>query len=147
MTQTRFLLAAVAIAASIAGCNTSSVEVGDKKIPLPTTIAGTWTGEAKLNTGSDLVKIENKLSGDKMTGDSKLTLNGDGTGFMKVAKGAEQPVTWKQEGPKVIVEKRSIEEKTKSPDSEGPYVATLSEDKKTMTFDMGNVKVVLSKSS
>ena len=146
-TVSRLCAAAAIILGVTTGCSNSSIQAGNQKIPLPSPVAGSWTGEAKLNTGNDLVKIGNKLSGDKMTGASSLKLNADGTGFMKVAKGAEKPITWKAEDRKVIIDSRSIDNSKPAEGSkDGPYVGTLSEDKKTLSIDMGDVKVILNHS-
>src|SRR5438874_1395142 len=77
-----WLLALACFGAVVAGCapqgNGGAPSVTPISAPAISPLVGTWTGEAKLATGDDLTKIENALSGEKMTGASKLTLKADG---------------------------------------------------------------------
>lgn len=137
----KVLLLVVALLAAVfsAGCSTGLPQDGPRAMPISASsispLAGKWVGQAKLATGSDITKIKNALSGDKMTGDSNLTLNADGTGFLKVAKHKEEPISWKQEGQKVLLTK----------DADTSYVGTMAEDGRSMTIDMGEVKVELTR--
>src|SRR5438552_1959311 len=107
-------------------------------------LAGTWTGKSDMK-GNDLDKFANSIAGGPLTGASSLTLNTDGTGFLKVADQPERPISWKQEGDRVILEARGVRG---SPDANtaqtgGPWVGQLSADRKTIVIDMEKVKVTL----
>ena|SRR5579871_4330434 len=132
----------------LAGCSQPGSVSGTPLAALTSPVVGTWSGQAKLATGNTLVKIKNALSGDKMTGDSRLTLKADGTGFLKIAKQPERAVVWRQEGHKLILQPQEIGAdgtvQTSATDKNS-YVGTLSEDGKTITLDMGEVKVSLLK--
>lgn len=125
------------------GCsNTSGVSAGSPP-PILSPLAGKWEGKSDVK-GGDLAKALNGLAGGPLTGHSTLTLNSDGTGFLKVADKPERPISWKQEGEKVVI---STREAGATSDSAGKdtWVGTLSGDKKSMTIDMEDVKVTLSK--
>lgn len=136
----------------LAGCS-NQVSPTTQVSPITTKalspLVGKWTGEAKLATGNDLTKIANALSGNEMTGASRLTLNADGTGFMKVAKRPERPITWKQDGQKVILAEtgnaKHNDTTGETSESMQSYVGTLSDDGTALTIDMGKVKVKLAK--
>ena len=70
---------------------------------------------------------------------------------MKVAQTPEQPIAWKQEGDKIILEGRSVQGKTGSlgegqkSNSFSSCVGTLSNNGQTMKIDMGKVQATLEK--
>ena len=147
------VVALVCAAALCCGCSPSSSGSAGQGTPvvwspLVSPLVGKWSGEAKLSTGSDLVKITNAISGDRMTGQSSLSLNDVGTGYLKVAKSPEQPITWKQDGDKVTIETKGASDSDKGSEGSkktGTLVGTVSDDKKRMSIDLGQVVVKLSK--
>lgn len=156
--ERRILAAAVAagvLSLMMAGCSPSvqtgqSVPNGNSAAQTPAVpaippVVGKWTGEAKLATGSELVKLGNQLSGGQMTGASSMTLKADGKGYLKVAKAPEKPITWTQDGDKLTLTMHSSAEN--GSDRSDAYVGTLSHDQKEMSIDMGQIKVKLSKKS
>jgi hypothetical protein len=136
--------AAVMAAWTLAGCsNGGKVDAGPVAKAL-SPLAGKWTGKSEVK-GGDLAKFANSVAGGPLTGPSSLTLDSDGTGYMKVADGPERPISWKQEGDRVIIETRGVEGASdKHADSDGPWVGHLSNDRRTMTIDMQKAKVILS---
>jgi hypothetical protein len=135
----------------LAGCasrNPSTVNASSGGI-LASPLTGKWGGKSDMKD-KGLDTFANALAGGPLTGPSSLTLNPDGTGFLKVADLPERPISWKQEGEKVIIEKRSIQQGTSSGGEQGdlgdgPWVATLSPDQKALKIDMGKVTVTLNK--
>lgn len=119
-------------------------------MPAVSPLVGSWAGEAKLTTGSDFTKLANELTGNQLTGKSKLTLQANGTGYLKVAKSPERPITWRQDGKRIVIEVSGAtggSDSTKSEaKSDGPVIGTVSESGKDMTIDLGRAKVMLTKS-
>ena len=137
-----YLLCAVAALAG-AGCDnrgTPTIIAGSPP-PILSPLAGKWTGDSEVK-GGDLAKALNSLAGGPLTGPCALTLNSDGTGYLKVADKAERPITWKQDGEKVLIDIRPADSATEPLPS---WVGTISRDGKNMTIDMEDVKVKLSK--
>lgn len=147
------LLALFALA-PLAGCNGggtgSKVNAGPVSAAL-SPLVGEWSGKSDMKD-KGVGTFVNSIEGGPLTGPSSLTLNADGTGFLKVADQAEKPITWKQEGDKVTLQAATQSEgqnsgKAQKPSQTaggvGPWVATLSNDKKTLTIDMEKVKVTL----
>ena len=144
----RIILALAALTVSLlSGCNSTGanrVNAGSPAVIVPP-VVGSWSGKSELK-GGDLQKVANELAGGPLTGHSSLTLNADTTGFLKVADQPERPIAWKLEGQKIILQVQSLQ-----PDSHegngGPWVGTLSSDGRTMTIDMEQVRVILTKTS
>jgi hypothetical protein len=138
---------AAVIAVLLAGCNggPSAVNAGPVERALAP-LAGRWTGKSDVK-GNDLDKFANSVAGGPLTGPSSMTLQADGTGFLKVADQPERPISWKQEGGRLLLEQRSVTDTTTSNSSvaNGPWVGQLSADKKTVVIDMEKVKVTLSR--
>ena len=85
-----------------------------------------------------------------------LTLKSDGTGYLKLPTAPERPVTWKADGDRVLLFVRkegdadkggAILTSGRSPSPEDALIGRLSEDKKTLTFDLGPVQVAMTKPS
>jgi hypothetical protein len=138
----------------LAGCapqtNSGTPPATSIALPAVSPLVGNWTGEAKLTTGSDLTKLANALTGDQMTGASKLTLQANGTGYLKVAKSPERPITWRQDGKRVVLEGAvgktdASGNKSSSDKSDNTFVGTLTESGTSMTIDLGQAKVSLTK--
>ena len=89
----------------------------------------------------------NSAAGGPLTGPSSLTLNGDGAGYLKVADLPERPISWKQEGDRVIPETRHVGAANRPSETDGtgtgPWVGRLLENRSTMVIDMEQVKVTL----
>jgi hypothetical protein len=132
---------------AMAGCSPDGAPTVSAGSPsaLISPLAGKWSGKSEVK-GGDLQKLLNSAAGGPLTGPSTLTLSAGGTGFLKVADKPERPISWKQEGKKILVETRAISSDAGSQPG-GQWVGTVSEDNRTMTIDMEDVKVVLSKVS
>src|SRR5438067_11035021 len=146
MLVTALLMGFLLSACSLRSANT--VNAGSN-ILTASPLIGSWTGKSDIK-GSDLDKFANSIAGGPLTGPSSMTLNADGTGFLKVADQPERPISWKAEGDKVILQGRSIgaahgqdTSQTERADADGPWVGTLGVDRKSMVIDMGKVKVTL----
>lgn len=78
-----------------------------------------------------------------------LDLKSNGTGYLKIPSGPEQQITWKTDGDKVLLYGMSSKEQNNnaspSSSSDDPIIGNLSEDKKTLTFDLGPVQFALTK--
>lgn len=133
----------------LAGCQggTGTVNAGPVSKAL-SPLAGKWTGKSDMK-GNDLDKFANSVAGGPLTGPSSMQLNADGTGFLKVADQPERPISWKQEGDRVILEPRGVEgtSDAKTTNLGGPWVGRLSTDRDTIVIDMEKVKVTLNRSS
>ena len=115
-----------------------------------TRAAGTWTGLVKPGNGpvSDLIA-------NAMKGPSDLTLNPDGTGFLKISGVPEEPISWKQEGDKLILQSRPLSSSQAAPGglitvNSVPLqilVGTLSQDGNTLRIDLGQVSLDMNRSS
>jgi hypothetical protein len=70
-----------------------------------------------------------------------LTLKNDGTGYLKIPNAPERAITWKMDGERIVLSGMQ-DNKTGSDSS---IVGRLSEDKKTLTFDLGPVKFDMKK--
>jgi hypothetical protein len=140
------LLCALA-AMSLAGCNDAGSPTINAGSPatLISPLAGKWSGKSEVK-GGDVAKALNSLAGGPLTGPSSLTLNSDGTGYFKVADKAERPITWKQDGEKLLIQARRVDEDASS-EAGAVWVGTVSGDGKYLTIDMEEVKVRLSKNT
>jgi hypothetical protein len=130
---------------SLAGCNNNGAPtvIAGSPPAIISPLVGNWTGKSEVK-GGDLAKALNGLAGGPLTGPSTLTLKADGTGYLKVADKAERPITWKQDGDKVVIEVKSAEREASS-EPVTTWIATTSSDRRFMTIDLDDVKVKLSK--
>ena len=123
MRISRMALTAAASAALllIAGCGKSPY-------------VGRWSG--RPTASGPMAALAGQL------GESTLNLNEDGTGFAKVGPLPETQITWEEKGGKLILNAPS----GNSPNAQGSeIIATPSDDKQTLSLDVGPVKVELKK--
>lgn len=76
-------------------------------------------------------------------GESTLNLNEDGTGFAKLAPLPETPITWEVKDDKI-----TLTLPQDSPTAKGlgnSFVATPSDDKQTLSIDVGPAKIEMKK--
>jgi hypothetical protein len=148
------MIGGLSLSILLAGCapqtNSGTPSATPISAPVNSPLVGNWTGEAKFATSSDINKLANAFTADQVTGASKLMLQADGTGYLKVAKSPERPITWRQDGKKVVLEAAAgTTEANGSTSSSGKgedtFVSTLSESGDSMTVDMGQVTVSLTK--
>ena len=137
------LLAVMLAALTLAGCNSGGRVNAGTAAPGFSPFVGTWTGKSEVK-GGDLQKFANSVAGGPLTGPSSMTLNSDGTGFLKVADSPERPIAWKQEGDRLILQPSGVNGPSDAkPDSGGPWVAKWSNDDRTWTIDMEKMRVIL----
>lgn len=136
------ILAALALAL-LPGCSDSGqVNAGSPK-PGFSPVIGKWTGKSEVK-GGDLQKFANSVAGGPLTGPSSMTLNSGGTGFLKVADRPEIPISWKEEGDRLVLQPSGVNGPSDAKaGSGGPWVAKWSNDARTWTIDMEKVKVIL----
>jgi|GEM_PF-5372767 hypothetical protein len=75
-------------------------------------------------------------------GESTLDLKEDGTGFAKVGPLPEQQITWEEKDGKLILHASNNGQKK---EGDNGLVATPSEDKTTLSVDVGPAKIELKK--
>jgi hypothetical protein len=139
------------VGALVAGCGPQTNSGSPTAIPISlqqaSPVVGTWTGKSKLAPSSGLAGLATALAGDQVEGPSTLTLQANGNGYLKVAKTPERAITWKQDGKKLVLTGvGGSGPKNDANKADEPAVATLSDDEKTMTIDLGQLTVTLSKS-
>ena len=79
---------------------------------------------------------------------ANLTLKNDGTGYLKLPTAPERPMTWKMDGDRVLLFVRRDAASTPASGnnaSDTALVGKLSEEKKTLTFDLGPVQFAMTK--
>ena len=146
------LLAICLIGVLLAGCAPQQNGSGPTAVAAAfqrvSPLVGTWTGESKASTGNGLSGLAVAIAGDQIAGHSTLTLQANGLGYLKIAKSPERQITWKQDGKKVILD-HVADAAAKSDDAkaDNEIVATLDQDEKHMTLDLGQLTVSLDKTS
>src|SRR4051812_30927405 len=138
------------VGALLAGCGPQSNSGSPTAIPISmqqaSPVIGTWTGKSKLVHSDGLAGLATALAGDQVEGPSTLTLQTNGNGYLKVAKTPERAITWKQDGKKLVLSHvGGSAAKGEQGKGDEDAVATLSDDDKTMTIDLGQLKVTLNK--
>ncbi|HLJ56710.1 MAG TPA: hypothetical protein VKT77_16850 [Chthonomonadaceae bacterium] len=114
-------------------------------------LVGTWTGKSKAEETQGLAGLAMAVAGDQLVGPCSLTLNANGNGYLKVAKTPEAAVTWRQDGNKIVLTGATAStvaggaRAKPSASKSDTAVATLGSDGRTMTIDMGQVTVSLTK--
>src|ERR1044071_651468 len=99
--------AAVSTVLLLCGCSSPSLNGRAPSITAAfSPLSGKWTGKSHMKDRG-IGNFVNALEGGPLTGPSSLTLNPDGTSFLKVADKPERPISWKQEGGKVILDIRT----------------------------------------
>jgi hypothetical protein len=130
-------------ALAAAGCRSGGGVSAGSPAPAVSPIVGKWSGKSEVK-GGDLQKLANSAAGGPLTGPSSMTLNSGGTGFLKVADRPEVPISWKEEGDRLILSLRGADgDGASSPSTNGPWVAKWSSADRTWTIDMEKVKVIL----
>jgi len=134
----------------LVGCGSNSISSGHFVSPIgfqaaPSPLVGAWTGKSKVSTSNGLMGMAMAIAGAQLEGPSTLTLNPNGKGYLKVAKTAERPIEWSQDGTKLVLTNVAKYSAKTTPEKSDPVVATLSDDAKMMTIDLGQVTVTLAK--
>lgn len=109
---------------------------------------GEWSGKMAASPQSGVMGALATGMSTAMGGDptANLTLKSDGTGYLKVMSAPEQAITWKVDGERVLLYGMSAPSKnTSQPASSEPIIGKLSEDKKSLMFDLGPVQFNLAK--
>lgn len=123
---------------------------------------GTWEGNAAFKQVNTPVQMADELAGNPLSGAAALTVNPDGTGFIKVGSLPEMPIEWKLEGHKAIMSQRTNLASAGSKSGaqpahpslggidtlqQGTFVGTMAPDFKSMTVDLGPATIRLTKQS
>ena len=109
---------------------------------------GDWSGKMTAAPQSGVMGALATGMTAVMGGDptANLTLKSDGTGYMKVMTAPEQAITWKADGERILLYGMSAPAKNNTaPASQEPIIGKLSDDKKSMMFDLGPVQFNLAK--
>ncbi len=133
------LLASVSCALLLTGCSL-----------MQSPAVGEWSGKMTAAPQSGVMGALATGMTSAMGGDpsATLTLKSDGTGYLKVMTAPERPITWKADGERILLTGMSQDKnQSASSSSSEPIVGKLSEDKKTMTFDLGPVQFSLNKTA
>lgn len=144
------LMIACFIGALMGGCgpqsNSGSPTATQINFQAASPVIGNWTGKSKLEHSDGLAALATALAGDQVEGPSTLTLQSNGNGYLKIAKMPERAITWRQDGKKLVLSHvGGSNTKGESGKGDDDAVATLSDDDKTMTIDLGQLKVTLNK--
>ncbi len=141
MRRIAILAAALAWSWILAGCdNGGDVDAGAVRAWF-SPFVGTWTGKSEVK-GGVLAKLANSAASGPLTGPSSMTLNSSGAGFLKVADQPERPISWKQEGDRLVLQPSGVNGASDAKaGSGGPWVARWSNDNRTWTIDMEKIKV------
>ncbi len=131
------VLAAASCTFLLAGCSLmQSPAVGD------------WSGKMTAAPQSGVIGALATGMTAAMGGDptANLTLKSDGTGYLKVMSAPEQVITWKADGERILLYGMGEPPKgNASPAPEEPIIGKLSEDKKSLMFDLGPVQFNLAR--
>jgi len=117
---------------------------------VPSPAVGDWSGKMTASPQGGMVGALATGMTAMMGGDpsAKLTLKSDGTGYLKVMAAPESTITWKADGDRILLSGMSDPAtKTASPAPDEPIIGRLSDDKKTLTFDLGPVQFSLAKAT
>jgi hypothetical protein len=109
---------------------------------------GEWSGKMAASPQSGVLGALATGMSTAMGGEptATLTLKNDGTGYMKVMSAPEQAITWKVDGERVLLYGMSEPPKNSAqPASTEPIIGKLSEDKRSLMFDLGPVQFNLAK--
>ena len=134
------------LSALIATGSCAFVLVGCSLMPSPA--VGEWSGKMSASPQSGMIGAFATGMSAMMGGDptANLTLKSDGTGYMKVMTTPEQAITWKADGDRILLYGMGeAEKRNASPAPEQPVIGRLSEDKKSLMFDLGPVQFNLAK--
>ncbi|RYG86956.1 MAG: hypothetical protein EON58_21155 [Alphaproteobacteria bacterium] len=150
-----FSLSALSCALIVTGCSL-----------IQSPVVGDWSGNMTASPQSGGIGAMIGGFATAMVGNApaELTLKADGTGYLKIPSAPEQIITWKMDGERVLLTLPdsnnnheatpgssgviSGSSRTSSPSpnaSEGPIIGKLSEDKKTLTFDLGPIQFAMTK--
>ncbi|MBC8134541.1 MAG: hypothetical protein H8F28_01470 [Fibrella sp.] len=109
---------------------------------------GDWSGKMSAAPQSGMIGAFATGMTTMMAGEpsASLTLKSDGTGYMKVMTAPEQAITWKADGDRILLYGMGETPKgNASPAPDEPIIGKLSEDKKSLMFDLGPVRFNLAK--
>ena len=136
----------IRLSALIATASCAFLLVGCSLMQSPA--VGEWSGKMSASPQSGMIGAFATGMTTMMAGEpsASLTLKSDGTGYMKVITAPEQAISWKTDGDRILLYGMGETSKgNASPAPEEPIIGKLSEDKKSLTFDLGPVQFDLTK--
>jgi len=129
--------ASISCAVLLAGCSLA-----------PSPAVGEWSGKMMAppqGSMNQLALLAIGIMGDNPS--ARLSLKGDGTGYLKIPNAPERPVSWRMDGDRIILGGADAIAATTTASSHGQVVGRLSDDKKTITLDLGLVQFSLAKAA
>lgn len=105
----------------------------------PSPVVGTWIGKIEIDneekSGGLLGIMVKELVGEiDQSGPCTLNMRNDGTGFLKLGKNPERPITWTLNEDKVTI-RRDSSGKDQSKSGDVLVVATIAADKQSITLE------------